>query len=74
MFKKYKKKLLKIKFKNRVITCQDLANLKESKRRLLLNKITDEQYEDVIYVLTMMPKLEITTKIEGKQIFFFINL
>ncbi|KAI1722542.1 dnaJ domain-containing protein [Ditylenchus destructor] len=50
--------------KNRVITCQDLANLGDSKRRSLLNTITDEQYEDVMYVLSTMPRLDVTAKIE----------
>uniref|UniRef100_A0A914L6R0 J domain-containing protein n=1 Tax=Meloidogyne incognita TaxID=6306 RepID=A0A914L6R0_MELIC len=48
----------------RVNTCQDLAKLNESKRRSLLNTITSDQYEDVIYVLSMMPRLEIETKVE----------
>uniref|UniRef100_A0A1I8B790 J domain-containing protein n=1 Tax=Meloidogyne hapla TaxID=6305 RepID=A0A1I8B790_MELHA len=50
--------------KNRVLTCQELVKLNESKRRSLLNTITYDQYEDVIYVLSMMPKLEIETKVE----------
>jgi hypothetical protein len=48
-----------------MITCQDLANLGESKRRSLLNTITEDQYEDVIYVLSQMPRLEVEAKIEG---------
>uniref|UniRef100_A0A915EFI1 J domain-containing protein n=1 Tax=Ditylenchus dipsaci TaxID=166011 RepID=A0A915EFI1_9BILA len=50
--------------KNRVATCQDLANLSESKRRSLLNTISPDQYEDVVYVLSMMPRLEVDARIE----------
>ncbi|KAL3112678.1 hypothetical protein niasHT_013714 [Heterodera trifolii] len=50
--------------KNRVITCQDLAQLNEFRRRALLNTITSDQYEDIIYVLGMMPRLEFDTRIE----------
>lgn len=39
--------------------------MKESKRRSLLSTIDDDQYEDVVYVLSMMPKLEIETQVEG---------
>ncbi|KAL3113866.1 hypothetical protein niasHT_017462 [Heterodera trifolii] len=50
--------------KNRVITCQDLAQLNEFRRRALLNTITSDQYEDIIYVLGMMPRLEFDTRIK----------
>ncbi|KAH7700231.1 Protein DNJ-29 a [Aphelenchoides avenae] len=50
--------------KNRVATCEDLANLSEHRRRALLNTVTEQQYEDIIYVLGMMPRLEVEAKIE----------
>ncbi|KAI3414011.1 hypothetical protein GPALN_011477 [Globodera pallida] len=50
--------------KNRVITCQDMARLNEFRRRALLNTITSDQYEDIIYVLGMMPRLEFDTRVE----------
>jgi hypothetical protein len=60
-------------FQKRVISCADLANLNEFKRRALLNTVTDEQYEDVVNVLMMMPRLEVETEIEGTILHNFTN-
>jgi len=50
--------------KNRVKNCQDLASLTEHKRRSLLNTVDESEYNDIITVLTMMPSLDIDTRIE----------
>ncbi|CAD5206617.1 unnamed protein product [Bursaphelenchus okinawaensis] len=50
--------------RNRVYTPQDLAQLNECKRRALLNQLEDSEYDDVITVLHMMPKLDVDTRIE----------
>ncbi|KAI6241407.1 Translocation protein SEC63-like protein [Aphelenchoides fujianensis] len=50
--------------KNRVISCQDLANLNEFKRQALLNTLNEQEYEDIVSVLAMMPKLEVETHLE----------
>jgi hypothetical protein len=50
-----------------------LANLNEFKRRALLNTVTDEQYEDIVNVLMMMPRLEVETEIEGTILHNFTN-
>ncbi|VDN50841.1 unnamed protein product [Dracunculus medinensis] len=49
---------------NRLKTCADLANLSESKRRLILQSLTDAEYRDVIFVLQSMPKLTIEPHFE----------
>ncbi|KAI6203258.1 hypothetical protein M3Y94_00535600 [Aphelenchoides besseyi] len=50
--------------KNRVSSCQDLANLNEFKRQALLNTMNEDEYSNIIIVLSMMPRLEIETRIE----------
>lgn len=53
-------------FQNRIITCADLANLNENKRRQVLQLLNDAEYNDVIFVLKSMPKLNIEPRFEGK--------
>ncbi|CAD5209577.1 unnamed protein product [Bursaphelenchus xylophilus] len=50
--------------RNRVYTPQDLAQLNELKRRALLNHMEECDYNDIITVLHMMPKLLVETRIE----------
>uniref|UniRef100_A0A0N5A8A2 J domain-containing protein n=1 Tax=Syphacia muris TaxID=451379 RepID=A0A0N5A8A2_9BILA len=50
--------------KNKISNCGALANLHESKRRYILQSLTDGEYRDVINVLHSMPKLTIDTRFE----------
>ncbi|VDN04762.1 unnamed protein product [Thelazia callipaeda] len=50
--------------RNRLITCSDLANLNESKRRQVMQSLSDADYNDVIFVLQSMPKLNIDPHFE----------
>ncbi|OZC12628.1 hypothetical protein X798_00259 [Onchocerca flexuosa] len=50
--------------RNRIITCADLANLSENKRRQVLQLLNDAEYNDVIFVLKSMPKLNIEPRFE----------
>ncbi|VDD94742.1 unnamed protein product [Enterobius vermicularis] len=50
--------------KNRVLSCADLANIHESKRRYILQSLTEGEYRDVINVLHSMPKLSIDPHFE----------
>ncbi|MCP9257866.1 Translocation protein SEC63-like protein [Dirofilaria immitis] len=49
---------------NRIITCADLANLNENKRRQVLQLLSDAEYNDVIFVLQSMPRLNIEPRFE----------
>ncbi|KAM3720433.1 Translocation protein [Dirofilaria immitis] len=50
--------------RNRIITCADLANLNENKRRQVLQLLSDAEYNDVIFVLQSMPRLNIEPRFE----------
>ncbi|VDM68345.1 unnamed protein product [Strongylus vulgaris] len=52
--------------KGRIYSCGDLAALDAEKRRCLLKSLSDEQYRDVLVVLSSMPRLSIQTEILGK--------
>uniref|UniRef100_A0A914RWF5 Uncharacterized protein n=1 Tax=Parascaris equorum TaxID=6256 RepID=A0A914RWF5_PAREQ len=51
---------------NRIVTCADLANVGEAKRRHILQSLNEPEYRDVIFVLQSMPKLTIETRFEGQ--------
>lgn len=50
--------------RNRIVTCSDLANVGEAKRRHILQSLSEAEYNDVIFVLQSMPKLTIATRFE----------
>uniref|UniRef100_A0A915ACS8 J domain-containing protein n=1 Tax=Parascaris univalens TaxID=6257 RepID=A0A915ACS8_PARUN len=50
--------------RNRIVTCADLANVGEAKRRHILQSLNEPEYRDVIFVLQSMPKLTIETRFE----------
>lgn len=54
------------RLQNRIITCADLANLSEIKRRQVLQSLSDSEYNDIVFVLQSMPKLNIDPHFEGK--------
>ncbi|VDO27479.1 unnamed protein product [Haemonchus placei] len=55
--------------KGRVYSCGDLAALDGEKRRALLKSLSDEEYRDVLVVLSSMPRLSIQTTVvvEGED-------
>ncbi|XGW21264.1 hypothetical protein V3C99_004316 [Haemonchus contortus] len=55
--------------KGRVFSCGDLAALDGEKRRALLKSLSDEEYRDVLVVLSSMPRLSIQTTVvvEGED-------
>ncbi|KAJ1359040.1 hypothetical protein KIN20_017653 [Parelaphostrongylus tenuis] len=55
--------------KGRVFSCGDLAALDSEKRRALLKSLSDEEYHDVLVVLSSMPRLSIQTTVvvEGED-------
>lgn len=52
------------KSKNAIRTLPQLAAMKDDDRRNMLNKLSDEQYEDIVTVLGNMPLLEVDVKTE----------
>lgn len=50
--------------KRKIRTLQELGSLGEDERRLLLRRLTDEQYDDVINVLSGLPRIEMTIELE----------
>ena len=50
--------------RRRVRTLSDLATLSEEERRKLLRRLSDEQYENVNFVLSGLPKVEMQVEIE----------
>ncbi|VIO96374.1 Uncharacterized protein BM_BM6961 [Brugia malayi] len=50
--------------RNRIITCADLANLNEIKRRQVLQSLSDAEYNDIVFVLQSMPRLNIDPHFE----------
>ncbi|KAL3998451.1 Sec63 Brl domain family protein [Acanthocheilonema viteae] len=50
--------------RNRIITCADLANLNETKRRQVLQSLSDAEYNDIVFVLQSMPRLNIEPRFE----------
>ncbi|VDL71752.1 unnamed protein product [Nippostrongylus brasiliensis] len=55
--------------KGRVFSCGDLATMDSDKRRALLKSLSDEEYRDILVVLSSMPRLSIQTAIvvEGED-------
>ncbi|KAL6731764.1 hypothetical protein Aduo_002596 [Ancylostoma duodenale] len=55
--------------KGRIFSCGDLAALDGEKRRALLKNLSDEEYRDVLVVLSSMPRLSIQTNfiVEGED-------
>lgn len=55
--------------KKRVFSCHDLAIMDSENRRAVLRSLTNEEYRDVMVVLSMMPRLRIETKtvVEGED-------
>ncbi|KAE9419890.1 hypothetical protein Angca_003294 [Angiostrongylus cantonensis] len=55
--------------KGRVFSCGDLATVDSEKRRALLKSLSDEEYHDVLVVLSSMPRLSIQTAVvvEGED-------
>ncbi|KHJ84229.1 hypothetical protein OESDEN_16060, partial [Oesophagostomum dentatum] len=55
--------------KGRIYSCGDLAALDSEKRRSLLKSLSDDEYRDVLVVLSSMPRLSIQTAIvvEGED-------
>ncbi|KAK5986397.1 DNaJ domain (Prokaryotic heat shock protein) [Trichostrongylus colubriformis] len=55
--------------KGRVFSCGDLAAIDGEKRRALLKSLSDEEYRDVLVVLSSMPRLSIQTTVvvEGED-------
>ncbi|KIH53743.1 DnaJ domain protein, partial [Ancylostoma duodenale] len=55
--------------KGRIFSCGDLAALDGEKRRALLKNLSDEEYRDVLVVLSSMPRLSIQTSfiVEGED-------
>ncbi|KJH41467.1 DnaJ domain protein [Dictyocaulus viviparus] len=53
--------------KGRVFSCGDLAALDGEKRRALLKSLSDEEYRDVLVVLSSMPRLSIQTNTAGLE-------
>uniref|UniRef100_A0A1I7T6X9 J domain-containing protein n=1 Tax=Caenorhabditis tropicalis TaxID=1561998 RepID=A0A1I7T6X9_9PELO len=55
--------------KKRIFSCHDLAIMDADARRAVLRTLTNEEYRDVMVVLSMMPRLQIETKtvVEGED-------
>uniref|UniRef100_A0A1I7XEW2 SEC63 domain-containing protein n=1 Tax=Heterorhabditis bacteriophora TaxID=37862 RepID=A0A1I7XEW2_HETBA len=55
--------------KSRVYSCGDLAAMDGEKRRAVLKSLSDQQYRDVLVVLSSMPRLSIQTMVvvEGED-------
>ncbi|CAI5439045.1 unnamed protein product [Caenorhabditis angaria] len=55
--------------KQKIHSCNDLAVMDGEKRRSVLRTLTDEEYRDVLIVLSTMPRLQIETKtvVEGED-------
>ncbi|CAB63399.1 J domain-containing protein [Caenorhabditis elegans] len=55
--------------KKRVFSCHDLAVMDAETRRSVLRSLSNEEYRDVMVVLSMMPRLQIETKtvVEGED-------
>uniref|UniRef100_A0A914WPP5 J domain-containing protein n=1 Tax=Plectus sambesii TaxID=2011161 RepID=A0A914WPP5_9BILA len=50
--------------KRRIVTCSDLAAVENSKRRMMLRKLENDEYKDVLQVLNMMPRISMEYHVE----------
>ncbi|UMM14730.1 hypothetical protein L5515_002426 [Caenorhabditis briggsae] len=55
--------------KKKIFSCHDLAIMDSESRRAVLRTLTNDEYRDVMVVLSMMPRLRIETKtvVEGED-------
>lgn len=63
-------------FQGRVFSCGDLAAMDGEKRRNVLKSLSDEEYRNVLVVLSSMPRLSIQTAVVGRSTFLpiFVSL